>query len=186
MTKLGKMFNDARKELEVLEDLRGLKAFFKTHDGKMFSKRITDKLPDNISITLDQAYDGPRLEVRIYWQNHFSYSNSFGFTISHTGYGKDLEIHPLDDKKRINSENIDTIIDFIIDYKKNYLHGILATDLDALSKALHDLYEAENAMKVFNYTLLSDGLEFWPDSYKTMKAIRNLNEYLTGNWTLEG
>lgn len=182
MGTLEKVFNEAKKELEALKDLEGLKEFFQENDGKMFSKRITDKLPENIDINLNQAYDGARLEIRIYLlhENRYSYSNSFEFTVYHTGYGEDLGIHPLDDKKRINSENIDTIIDFIIDYKKNYLHGILATDLDALSKALHDLYEAENAMKVFNYTLLSDGLEFWPDSYKTTRAIRNLNEHLTG------
>ena len=185
MKKLETLFNQTRKEIEALEELKELKDFFKAYDGKMFSKRITDKLPDNITIQLDQAYDGPRLEVRIYWQNHYSYSNSFEFTVYHTGYGEDLGIHPLDENKRINAENIALIIDHIIAYKEKSKAEILETDLQALSKALKDLYEAEKAMKEFNYELLSDGLEFWPDSYKTTKAIRNLNEYLTGEWTLE-
>lgn len=188
MGTLEKVFNEAKKELEALKDLEGLKEFFQENDGKMFSKRITDKLPENIDINLNQAYDGARLEIRIYLlhENRYSYSNSFEFTVYHTGYGEDLGIHPLDENKRINAENIALIIDHIIAYKKKHKTKVLETDLQALSKALQDLYEAENAMKVFNYTLLSDGLEFWPDSYKTMKAIRNLNEYLTGNWTLEG
>lgn len=185
---LSKVFNDAKRELEALKDLESLKDFFKENDGKMFSKRITDKLPKNIHVKLNQEFIDPRLEIRIYLitDGHYNYSNSFEFTIYHTGYGEDLGIHPLDGNKRINAENIATIIDHVIAYTKKSKAEILETDLEALSKALKVLYDAENVMKEFNYTLLADGLGFWPDSYKTTKAIRNLNEYLTGEWTLEG
>ena len=181
MGTLEKVFNEAKKDLEALEELKALKDFFKSHDNKVFTKRITDQLPEHIMINLNQGFGDMRLEVTVFWnredQNYFSYSDRTDFTLYHTGYGKDLGIHPLDENKRIKADNIGLIIDQIAAYTEKSRRELLDTDLEALSKALEALHKAEQELKNFYSRILLDGLDFWPDIYKTERAIMDLKEY---------
>ncbi|NLC04250.1 MAG: hypothetical protein GX787_08245 [Tissierellia bacterium] len=179
MLKLIELIENSKKELEVLEELKELKTFFRGHDGKMFSKRISDQLPQGVYVDLQWKYGGynkaDRPELRVMFVKAIPFR--FEYFISYTGYGKDLEVDPLVDNKRINADNIDKIINHIVGHRQNYLREILGTNLSELLATFKEVEKLEEKLKGYNFTLI-DTLQMYPYHSKTWKAINTLSQYL--------
>lgn len=179
MLKLIELIENSKKELEVLEELKELRAFFRGHDGKMFSKRISDQLPQGVYVDLQWKYGGynkaDRPELRVMFVKAIPFR--FEYFISYTGYGKDLEVDPLVDNKRINADNIDKIINHIVGYRQDYLREILETNLSELLATFKEVEKLEEKLKGYNFTLI-DTLQMYPYHSKTWRAINTLSQYL--------